>query len=93
MRVRLPLFRGQQRQQRRECVHRERGRAGEHQVLAVHVEGVANLMTADHRTLAGDHVHAQVIQLEHIVRLIYRSAAYRTYYTSACLSSRSCSQC
>ena len=44
------------------------GRAGEHQVLAVHVEGMADTMAADHRPLACDHVHAQVVQLKHVVR-------------------------
>src|SRR5688500_930844 len=66
VRVCVALLCRQQRQQRRERVHRK-GRLREDEVLSLHVERVTETMAADHRAIAGDDVYPQVEQLERIV--------------------------
>ncbi len=67
VRIGHALFRGKKRQQRGERIQRERLAVRESQVFTLHREPVAFVMAAHHRTLGGDDLHSQVVQLKRVV--------------------------
>ena len=80
----------QDRQERRERVHRKRLAGRQRHVLAAHFQPVAGAMPADHRPIRADHFDAQIVELELVVTLDHdaslpRLAEARTIASSVTL--------
>ena len=82
-----PLLGGEQRKQGRQRIERKRLAVGEAQVLARQLEVVAGRVVADHGALGCDHLDAQIVEGEAVVRVGHGGPPQMDAVAYACLSS------
>ena len=77
VRVRQPLLRRKDRQQRRQRVNGKRLARGQREVFPAQLEPVTGAVAAHHRPIRGHHFDAQIVELERVVAIAH--AAPREY--------------